>query len=363
MGTTSSAVNGKGFSWKSLTLFLMTICAVLLCLLMAQPFLPAVTGAVVLAVITQRPYTWLKATLKQPTLIACTSVVVVSIGIIGPAFFLAHSIGSRVFSVVRAVQTGAAQRGIQQFLDQSPRISAMLQYFMDKISLEQAFDRSAGFIATNLTVILGGSVNALTQAVIMLFLLFYIYRDEDRGLSYLRSIMPLHDAETSQLFTQVADTIRATVLGHLGVAIIQGFVAGIVFAILGISEAVLLGIVTVFFAMVPSFGAFVVWVPIAIYLVITHHWVQAAFLLIVGSLVISTLDNFLYPVLVGTQLRLHTVPVLLSILGGIWLFGITGLVLGPVVFALATSVLDIWHNRTTDHPWNLDQRGGIHELQ
>ena len=82
--------------------------------------------------------------------------------------------------------------------------------------------------------------------------------------------------------------------------------------------------------MVPSFGAFVVWLPVAMYLAATHHWVQAAILVAVGSVIISTLDNFLYPVLIGTQLRLHTVQVFLSILGGIWLFGVSGMVLGPI---------------------------------
>ncbi|HEU5408650.1 MAG TPA: AI-2E family transporter, partial [Nitrospira sp.] len=116
---------------------------------------------------------------------------------------------------------------------------------------------------------------------------------------------------------------------------------------LGISSAPFLGIVTMVFAMVPSFGAFVVWVPIAIYLAIMHHWIQAGILLAVGTLVISTLDNILYPVLVGTQLRLHTAPIFISIVGGIWLFGIGGLILGPIIFALTQVLLDIWRERLT----------------
>jgi predicted PurR-regulated permease PerM len=99
------------------------------------------------------------------------------------------------------------------------------------------------------------------------------------------------------------------------------------------------------FAIVPSFGAFVVWLPVAVYLAATHHWIQAAILAAVGSLIISTLDNFIYPVLVGTRLRLHTVAIFLSVLGGIWLFGVTGLILGPIVFTLAESLLTIWRRR------------------
>jgi predicted PurR-regulated permease PerM len=218
---------------------------------------------------------------------------------------------------------------------------------MDNITLSQAFDKSTGFIAGRLGVVLGGSISAITQIVVMLFLLFFLYRDGDLGIAYLRSIVPLNDRETDHLFSRLVDTVRATVMGHFLVAAIQGLAAGIAFASLGISSASLLGVATVFFAMVPSFGAFVVWVPIAIYLAIMHHWIQAGILMAVGTFVISTLDNVLNPVLVGAQLRLHTVPIFLSIVGGISLFGISGLILGPIVFALTQSLLDIWRERLT----------------
>ena len=339
-----------GFSWKSLTLFLLTICVVLICLLMLRPFVLAITGATVLAIVTQRPHKWITARLKYKVLAATISVTLVSLGIIGPAFFLAQSLGHRILSVVGAVQSGAAAQGIQQFLDQSPLVSAVLHYSMDNITLSQAFDKSAGFIAGRLGALLGGSISAITQIVVMLFLLFFLYRDGDLGIAYLRSIVPLNDRETDRLFSRLVDTVRATVMGHFLVAAIQGLAAGVAFASLGISSASLLGVVTVFFAMVPSFGAFVVWVPVAIYLVIVHHWIQATVLVAVGTLVISTLDNILYPVLVGTQLRLHTAPIFISIVGGIWLFGISGLILGPIVFALTQVLLDIWGERLTAPP-------------
>ena len=336
-----------GFTWKSLTLFLLTICVVLICLLMLRPFLVAITGAVVLAIVTQRQHKWITARLKYKTLASTTSVTLVSLGIIGPAFFLAQSLGHRILSVVGAVQSGVAARGIQQFLDKSPRLSGVLQYSMDNITLSQAFDKSAGFIAGRLGAVLGGSISATTQIVVTLFLLFFLYRDGDLGIAYLRSIVPLNDRETDRLFSRLVDTVQTTVMGHFLVAAIQGLAAWIAFAILGISSAPLLGVATAFFAMVPSFGAFVVWLPIAIYLAIMHHWIQAGILVAVGTLVISTLDNILYPVLVGTQLRLHTAPIFISIVGGIWLFGISGLILGPIVFALAQSLLDIWRERLT----------------
>ena len=158
--------------------------------------------------------------------------------------------------------------------------------------------------------------------------------------------MPLSESETDYLLSGIGNTIQATVLGRFVVAGMQGLVAGITFATVGVAGASLLGVITVLFAMVPSFGAFIVWLPVAIYLAATHHWMQAAIVVAIGSLIISTLDNFFYPVLVGTRLQLHTATIFLSILGGILFFGASGLVLGPVSFAIAEALLVIWRQRT-----------------
>lgn len=338
---------GNGFDWKSLTLFLITVGAVSVCTLMLRPFLPAITGAMVLSIVTQRPYQWMAARQRSATLAASVSLILVTLCIIVPAIFLGRNLGHHLLAVIRTFQNGTAEQRFQTFLDQFPRIAAALHYSADNVNLRQALEKGAGFVAAKSALFLGGSLTAVAQIIIMLFLLFFLYRDGDRGLSALRSILPLNADEMDYLLSRVADTIRATFLGRFVVAGAQGVVAGITFASLGISGAAVLGIMTALFAVVPSFGAFVVWLPVAIYLGITHHWLRAVILVAIGSLIISTMDNFLYPILVGNRLRLHTVPIFLSLLGGIWLFGISGLVLGPFVFTLTESLLLIWQGKVT----------------
>ena len=102
--------------------------------------------------------------------------------------------------------------------------------------------------------------------------------------------------------------------------------------------------------MIPAFGSFLVWGPVAVYLGLNGHWGKAALLVIWGGLIVSTIDNILYPILVGSHLRAHTVTILLSVLGGIALFGPIGIVLGPVLFTIADTLLDIWHTRTNQSP-------------
>ncbi|TCK72782.1 AI-2E family transporter [Acidipila rosea] len=331
--------------WKDLTFFLLTIAAVLLCAIMLNPFVPAVIGAIVLAIVTQRPHGWVTGRVRNRTLAASISVIVVSLIIIVPSFFLGQVIGRHVLAGVHNLQSGGAEQGLRDYLNRSPRTATALQYSLDNINPSQALERAAGFVAGKIGVVVGGSISALTQIILMLFILFFLYRDKQQGLGLLHSLLPLHENEIEYLLARITDTVNAIVTGRFLVAGAQGLVAGIAFASLGIGGAALLGFITALFAMIPSFGAFLVWLPVALYLAAIHHWLQAIIMAVVGSLIISTLDNFLYPVLVGTRLRIHTVPVFLSILGGIWLFGIAGLILGPIIFTVAESFLVIWRRR------------------
>jgi predicted PurR-regulated permease PerM len=336
------------FTWKSISLFIVTLGIVVVCLLMLRPFTPAIVAAIVLAVVTRRPHRWLRRKIGNPIGTASMALLVTTLSIIVPCLFLVQIIGQYAITAVRLLQNGTVAHGVSVFLARYPEFSSILQRSSEVLSFSQAAQRSAEFLAGSLVAMLSGSVAALTQTIIMLFLLFFLYRDEEIALRFLYKLFPLANSETNYLLQRIDETIRATFLGHFLVAAVQGLVAGIMFAALGIRDAIILGVITAIVAIVPYFGAYVVWAPVAIYFALTGHWIKMAILIAVGSLVISTLDNFLYPILVGAQLRQHTVSIFLSLLGGIWLFGICGLILGPVIFSAAESLLAIWKYRLND---------------
>ena len=179
----------------------------------------------------------------------------------------------------------------------------------------------------------------------MIVLLFFLLRDRALALASLCSLLPLHERETTELLDRVGDTILATALGRLTIAAVQGVLAGLAFWVLGVPGVILWAFTLAVCAMIPAFGSFLVWGPVAIYLGLTGHWGKAALLAIWGGLIVSTIDNILYPILVGSHMRAHIATILLAILGGIALFGPLGIVLGPVLFTIATTLLDIWHTR------------------
>jgi predicted PurR-regulated permease PerM len=336
-----------GSTWQQITLFLFTLVVLILCAILLQPFFSAIVGAVVLAVITQRPYRWLASRIRTPNLCAATALVIVLLVVIIPAFLLAQELVQQAASALALLRSDATQRHLADFVLHHPTLANRIDAITRTIDPGNAARTSAAYLGTHLPALLGASVRFITELVIMLFLLFFLLRDRDQAVTFLRSLLPLHPHEKDELLHRLDDTIYATALGRLVMALIQGVLAGLAYWALGVPAPILWAFTTAVMALVPAFGTVLVWAPIAIYLGLSGSWPKAVILILWGGVIVSTIDNILYPILVGTRLRAHTSTILLSILGGIALFGITGVVLGPLIFTLASTLLDIWRNRQT----------------
>ena len=340
---------GITFRWKNLALFLFTIAVLALCLMMLRAFLAAIVGAVVLAVATQQPFSWLRSKVRNSSAASSIAILINTICVIAPALLLGRTIAQYAITLARLLRNGTIEKSAWVAMDHYPWLASLVEESSSFLAWSKAAERAAAYLATNIVTMLSNSAVALTQTIIMLFLLFFLYRDGEEALRFLYSILPMEEAEAHQLVHGVRDTIRATFLGHFVVAATQGLVAGVIFAILGVGNAALLGLLTAVAAIIPYFGAYVVWLPVAVFLGLGDHWMKAIILVLLGALIISTLDNLLYPMLVSAQLRQHTALIFLALLGGIWLFGISGLILGPIVFSIAGSLLAIWHERNHAH--------------
>jgi predicted PurR-regulated permease PerM len=339
-----------GRPWKQITLFLLTLGILSLCALLLRPFFSAIVGAIVLAVVTQRPYDWMAFRIKNRSLCAAVTLILIVLAVILPTFFLAQKLGEQALNTVNAFRNGAHQEKITSFIANRPALANRIQDFASSIDINNAARSAAAYVGGNLAGLLGHSVRIITQLVVMLFLLFFLLRDRALALASLRALLPLHEDESTELLDRVGNTIVATALGRLTIAAVQGVLAGLAFWVLGVPGVILWAFTLTVCAMIPAFGSFLVWGPVAIYLGLSGHWGKAALLAVWGAVIVSTIDNILYPILVGSHLRAHTATILLSILGGIAVFGPIGIVLGPVLFTLATTLLDIWHSRASHQP-------------
>jgi predicted PurR-regulated permease PerM len=336
--------------WKQITLFLLTLGSLILCALLLAPFFSAIVGAIVLAVITQRPYDWLASRIKSRNLCASVALILVILAVIVPGFFLVQDLGSQALSAASSLRNHNTQNKVTDYIANRPNLASQIESFFTSIDINNAARTVAAWLGSKLGPFLGNSFQFITTLVVMLFLLFFLLRDRQFALTSLRSLLPLRKDETDVLLRRVGDTIFATALGRLTIAAVQGILAGLAFWVLGVPGVILWACTLVAFAMIPAFGAFLVWGPIALYLGFTGHWGKAALLAIWGGVVVSTIDNILYPILVGSRLRTHTAIILISILGGLAVFGPIGIILGPVIFTTASTLLELWSARTASIP-------------
>jgi len=169
---------------------------------------------------------------------------------------------------------------------------------------------------------------------VMLYLLFFLFRDGVALAARIRKASPLGARETDQLLDKFTSVMKATVKGNVTIAAIQGVIGGVTFWMLGIQAALLWGVLMAVLSLLPAVGAGLVWVPAAAYLLLTGAYLKGAILLAIGTLVISTVDNLLRPPLVGKGTMLPDYAVLISTVGGLSLIGMNGFVLGPLIVAL-----------------------------
>lgn len=169
---------------------------------------------------------------------------------------------------------------------------------------------------------------------IMLYLLFFLFRDGAELGRKIRQAIPLNDDYTRQFLEKFTAVIRATVKGNIIIAVIQGTIGGVTFWLLGVEAALLWGVMMTFLSMLPAVGAALVWVPAAAWFFASGEWISGAVLVFVGIFVIGLVDNLLRPPLVGKGTRMPDYVVLISTVGGISLIGINGFVVGPLIAAM-----------------------------
>ena len=347
---TASAANDWGSRSHVQTLVLMAVSALglYLCYRMAAPFLPALAWALALAVLFSPFQRWLESKLKHPNLAAAVSVLVISLIVVFPAAFVGQQLVLQAAKGAELIETKINSGEWRRALEAQPRLAPLA----DRIEhqLEGTLKTLATRLSTTAGSIVKRSVFQLVEFCLTFYLLFYFLRDRHAALQSLRSLSPLTEPELDRLFGRVGDTIYATVYGTLAVSSVQGLLGGLMFWWLGLSAPLLWGLVMALLAVVPVLGAFVVWIPAALFLALEGSWGKALILTLWGMLVVGTIDNLLRPVLVGNRLKLHTVLAFISVVGGLILFGPAGLILGPVALTFTMVLLEIWTSRATVEP-------------
>ncbi|MBV8818532.1 MAG: AI-2E family transporter, partial [Acidobacteriaceae bacterium] len=288
---------------------------------------------------------FLEKTFRSPALAAVVVVILTCVLIIGPATLLVRRIAHEAREAVDHIRSFIESGELDRFLAQQTRLSELLRRIYAEVDLSTDFKQMSGYLASGMSNAVSNVLGTVTQLVIAFIILFFFLRDQREILSFVRRLMPLSDPETDRLFTSISDTTHAALFGNIAVKLAQGFLGGVMFWILGLPAPLLWGSAMAVVAIVPFLGTAVIWGPAAIFLLSHGSWIKALVLAAWGAGVVSTMDNVLYPILVGNKLQLHTLAVFLSLIGGLAVFGLSGVILGPVIVVASTTLIDIWRER------------------
>ncbi len=326
-----------------------TAVAVYLCWKLLQPFVSVVLWSGVLALLFAPVQRLLAARLKRPslaaglTLLVVLATVIVPVGLISGALVgeiadFARDAPARLTALIEDPALGGRFRAAVDTLDAR---FGVRQHLTPEALQEHLGNLGQSLVRGTFSVV-GGALGAAVNLIFILFALFFLLRDGGRFVDAVRGFLPMPADEGERLLVRTREIIQASVQGVLVIALLQGFLGGVAFALLGIPSALLWGVVMTLLSILPMAGSGLIWGPAALILLAQGHWGKALALVIFGMLVIGTLDNFLRPRLVGQKARMHELVIFFSVLGGLRLFGVLGLVIGPLVVAVTSSLVTVF---------------------
>lgn len=330
---------------QTLVLMAVTVLGIYLCYRLAAPFLPALAWALALAILFAPLHRWLESKVKYSGLAATISVLVVIVIVVVPVTLIMERIIGEAARGAETIKTSVESGQWRHTLESYPVLAPAGQWIERQLDLPGLINTASAWLTNLGASFVQGSVLQIIGIVLTFYLLFYFLRDRSAALEWLRFLSPLSKTDMSRLFNEVSDTVHATLYGTLVVAMVQGALGGLMFWWLGLPAPLLWGIVMGLLAVVPVLGAFVIWVPAALFLLLDGSAGKALLLTLWGAVVVGGIDNLLYPMLVGKSLKMHTILAFISIVGGLIVFGASGLILGPVVFTITRLLLEIWRER------------------
>jgi predicted PurR-regulated permease PerM len=320
-----------------------------------SPFLEPILWAIFIAIVSYPVYMKLRRSLKQRGILsAAVMTVLVVLVIVLPFSFLIFSLAHEVVEGYHSIDEVITTGRLQAYVDDVKR-SPILQWPLAKLgrSVDLSQLNIEGFLSKNLkqistflfnqfSRILKGLSGFLIGFLLTLLSLYYFFKDGDRLFGTLREALPIRPKERDLFVSRFRQMVSATIYGGLLVAIVQGILGGLAFWVLGLPSPVLWGTAMGFLSLIPIGGTALIWVPTSLILLIQGAFAKGIILLAIGVFVISMVDNFLRPLLVGARTKIHPLLLFFSVLGGIQAFGMIGLIAGPLVATLCITLVEVY---------------------
>jgi predicted PurR-regulated permease PerM len=314
-----------------------------------KPFFIAILLAAILAVVFQTPFKFfLKITRNSQRisafLTALFGMIIFSglfIGIIG---LVANEVSS--LYKISNIENGGSQKYVDNVVNKVNTIPALKSFGLDNLINKDSIAKSVSQISQGAVGIFQKTYQSVANFLFLTFVMFFsLYYFLISGKELVKQIMylsPLRDAHEKMLIENFISMSRATIKGNLIIAIVQGCLGAILFSAVGIHSAVIWGVIMMFCSVLPGPGTALVWIPVGVAMIALGNVWQGITIFAIGATVISLVDNFLSPKLIGKDTQMHPLIVFFAIIGGISMFGFLGFIIGPIIIALFLTLWQIY---------------------
>lgn len=322
------------------------------------PFFVPISWAAVLAVIFFPLYERLRKRLRTSGLASLIMCIIILLLIVGPVTYvfiaLVNEAADAVSEVNRMYKTGQLDNILAFDMPWIGTLKEKLAPYYDisQIKIDEivkdTIDRVSGVILNQTSWLLTNGTRTVFYFVLMIFSLYYFFKDGEKLIRRSKRLIPLPPERINETFRSLRDVIQATMYGGGVVAIAQGLLGGLLFAIFGISSPVFWGAIMAFLSIIPFLGAFIVYIPAGIMLMVGGSYIKGAAVIIIGVVIVSQIDNLIRPYLISGRTQMHPLLLFFSIMGGIAMLGLLGLVVGPLIAAIFDTILRVLEFRM--HP-------------
>ncbi len=316
------------------------------------PFFTPIAWAGILVIVFYPAYKWLNEKIKRPTLASIVSCLLIFLIIIGPSIYLLASLVDEAATAVQKVNAAYQDGQLKNYLSLN---IPFFETIKNKLAgypqlaevdfesiVKDAITVVTKAIGSQATTVIANISKTIFYFVLMLFAMFFLFRDGDRVIDFMKRITPLDQKQTDLMYSQLQKVIEGTMYGGVVMALIQGTLGGILFAIMGLSSPVFWGAVMAFFAFIPILGPFLIYIPAGIILILGGSLIKGVLLIGIGVLIVSQIDNFVRPLLFSGKTQMHPLLLFFSIMGGVAMFGLLGVILGPFIAAVFLSLLKVF---------------------
>jgi predicted PurR-regulated permease PerM len=321
---------------------LILIVLVVLSFLLIKPILLSIILGILLSFIFTPVYKWLYKHTDSKNLSASLIIFLLILIIVIPLWFLTPILIDQAFKIFQATLQLDFISPLKSIF---PKFFASEQFSSEIGSILSSFTtRVANSIVTSLSNLILDFPRIALHFLVVLFTFFFVLRDSDKVIAYLKSLLPFPREVETKLFQYTGEITKSVLYGQIIIGIIQGIIAGFGFFIFGVPNALFLALLAILAGVFPIIGTPIIWIPVVIYMFMAGNDVAGWGVLVFGILS-STIDNILRPIFVAKMTRLHSSVVLISMIGGLFFFGLLGLILGPLIIAYLLIILELYRKK------------------